>query len=186
MDLRPYIDDIQQQLTVAAEAGGDEARALAERLAGPLEAAIRLALQDALTAAAEQITCELAPGSVELRLRSRQVEFVVTPPPTDVPDGDWVDQMLGNGSSWPPPAAGPSSSAGTAPAEGDEGGMSRVNLRMPDQLKARVEQAATTESLSVNAWLVRAATAALDRSDPGRRAERPAPRGAQRHKGWAR
>src|ERR1700722_15759388 len=88
MDLRPYIDDIQQQLADAAEAAGDEARALAERLAAPLSAAIRLALQDALTVAAEEITVDLAPGSVELRLHGRDVDFVVTPPPADIAPGD--------------------------------------------------------------------------------------------------
>src|ERR1700737_1902907 len=83
MDLRAYVENIHRQLAVAAEAGGDEARALAERLVAPLDAAIRLTLQDVLVAAAEEITCELAPGSVELRLRGRDPEFVVTPPPVD-------------------------------------------------------------------------------------------------------
>src|ERR1039458_4061050 len=92
MNLRLYVEDIHRQLLTAAEAGGDEARALTERLVAPLDAAIRLALQDVLAAAAEEITCELAPGSVELRLRGRDPEFVVTPPPVDlvadeVPDG---------------------------------------------------------------------------------------------------
>src|SRR5947209_20480654 len=93
MDLRPYVDNIHSHLAVAAEAGGDEARALAERLVAPLDAAIRLTLQEVLAAAAEEITCEFAPGSVELRLRGRDPEFVVTPPPVDmslddVPPGD--------------------------------------------------------------------------------------------------
>src|ERR1700716_3161977 len=93
MDLRPYLDNIHRQLAVAAEAGGDDARALAERLIAPLDAAIRLTLQDALAAAAEETTCELAPGSVELRLRGRDLEFAVTPPPVDtsvddLPEGD--------------------------------------------------------------------------------------------------
>src|SRR2546422_3793560 len=93
MDIHLYVESIHRQLAVAAEAGGDEARALAERLVAPLDAAIRLALQDVLAAAAEEITCELAPGSVELRLRGRDPEFVVTPPPVemssdDLPPGD--------------------------------------------------------------------------------------------------
>ncbi|MGZ4110705.1 MAG: hypothetical protein ACXVP7_13605, partial [Actinomycetota bacterium] len=71
MQLEPYVESIRRQLEVAAEAGGEDARALAERLLAPLEAAIRLALQDALADAAEDITLELAPGSVELRLRGR-------------------------------------------------------------------------------------------------------------------
>src|SRR5438270_5208128 len=88
MDLRVYADNIHRQLVVAAEAGGDDARALAERLVAPLDAAIRLTLQDVLAAAAEQITCELAPGSIEVRLRGRDPEFVVTPPPVDLPAYD--------------------------------------------------------------------------------------------------
>ena len=40
--------------------------------------------------------------------------------------------------------------------------MARINLRLPEQLKAAAEQAAARERLSVNAWLVRAAAAAVD------------------------
>src|SRR6266536_1269815 len=83
MNLEPYMEDIRHQLEVAAEAGGDDARTLAERLVAPLEASIRLALQDALAAAADEITLELAPGSVELRLRGREPEFVVSLPPAE-------------------------------------------------------------------------------------------------------
>lgn len=64
--------------------------------------------------------------------------------------------------------------------------MSRINLRMPDHLKARIEQAAASEGLSVNAWLVRAAVAALERGGPSRRQERRPATGAQRYTGWAR
>ena len=178
MDLGSYVESIHHQLEVAASAGGDEARALAERLAAPLDAAIRLALQDALAAATEEITTELAPGSVELRLRGRDPEFVVTLPPVevsaeesdrdDVASGRWQNGGIGD------------------PTEGDEGTMSRINLRMPDRLKAKIEQAAVSDGLSVNAWLVRAAAAGLDRTDIARRAQRRAPKGAQRYSGWAR
>jgi hypothetical protein len=170
MDLAVYVDELQRQLSVAAEAGGEEARAVAERLAAPLDAAIRLTLQDALAVAAEEITCELAPGSVEVRLRGRELEFVVTPPPES------------------PSAEGAEGDTGGLPpfVDGVEGGMSRINLRLPDQLKARVEQAAGRDGLSVNAWLVRAAAAALDRADPDRRRRPPTARSTQRYTGWAR
>ena len=171
MDLRPYIDEIHRQLEAAADAGGEEARALAERLVAPLDAAIRLSLLDALAAAAQEITCDLAPGSVEVRLRGRDPEFVVTSPAE--PAGD--DRAAGAGTTsddWPAGGA-----AGLNAAAGDEGGMARINLRMPDHLKARVDQAAAGEGLSVNAWLVRAAAAALERADPSRRLERQRPAG---------
>jgi len=170
MNLELYVENLHRQLVVAAEAGGDEARALAERLVAPLEAAIRLTLQDALAAAAAEITTELAPGSVELRLRGRDPEFVVTPPPAD-PSGEDVAEGAGDR----PPVV----------PEGDEGTVARINLRLPDHLKARIEQAAGSEGLSVNAWLVRAAAAALERTGPRRREPR-ASKGAQRYTGWAR
>ena len=176
MDLRPYVESIHQQLADAAETGGEDARALAERLAAPLDAAIRLALQDALGAAAEEITRELAPGSVELRIRGRNPEFVVSLPPAEQP----VD-------SSPEPAY----ASGLAPdvsgtADADEGGTSRINLRLPDHLKTRVEQAASGEGLSANTWLVRAVSAALDRVASGRRREGRPAAGGGRFTGWVR
>jgi hypothetical protein len=57
---------------------------------------------------------------------------------------------------------------------------------MPEHLKTRIERAAGNEGISINAWLVRAASAALERGDAGRRTERRAPRGPQRYTGWAR
>src|SRR6186997_2417224 len=77
MDLQHYVSTLQHQLEVAAEAGGEEAREVAERLTAPLEAATRLVLLEALSAAASEITRELAPGSVDVRLRGRDPEFVV-------------------------------------------------------------------------------------------------------------
>jgi hypothetical protein len=180
MNLGQYVAEIHRQLEVAAQAGGDEARALAERLTAPLDAGIRLALQDALAAAAEEITVELAPGSVELRLRGRDPEFVVTRPPVDPSLEDLTEGDVTTTSGWP--------ATGVAPpaADGGENAVSRINLRMPEQLKARIERAAGSEGLSVNSWLVRAASAALEWSDRGRRRERRIPQGAQRYTGWAR
>ena len=81
MDLTPYVESLRQQLLVAAGAGGEDAQRLAERLIAPLDSAAQLVLLDVLSAAASEITRDLAPGSVELRLRGRQPDFVVTSPP---------------------------------------------------------------------------------------------------------
>ena len=78
MDLGQYVNDLQRQLVDAAENGAEDTRAVAERLAAGLDAATRLVLLDALSAAAGEITRDLAPGSVDLRLRGREIEFVVT------------------------------------------------------------------------------------------------------------
>jgi hypothetical protein len=180
MDLMPYVENIQRQLAVTAEAGGEEARALAERLFAPLDATVRLTLQDALAAAADEITCELAPGSVELRLRGRDPEFVVMLPHPAAP-GDEHDADEPAETGWPLAAGGAADVS-----DRDEGGVSRINLRLPDQMKARVETAAAREGVSINSWLVRAAAAALERSDPGRAPARRAPQGGQRLTGWVR
>ncbi len=157
MDLRPYVADIQRQLVATAQAGGEDAKALAERLVGSLDAIVRLTLQDALALAADEITVDLAPGSVELRLRGRDPEFVVTPPPTADHDAE-ADELAD---------LSPVTSLGPELADGDDGGMTRINLRLPDQLKFRVEAAASRDGLSVNSWLVRAASAAVERADHG-------------------
>ncbi|MGZ4130443.1 MAG: toxin-antitoxin system HicB family antitoxin, partial [Actinomycetota bacterium] len=167
MQLEPYVESIRRQLEVAAEAGGEDARALAERLLAPLEAAIRLALQDALADAAEDITLELAPGSVELRLRGRDPEFVVTLPPAE-PSADAGEVTATDWRRRTEPRDG---------AEGDDS-VARINLRLPERLKARVEQAAADEGLSVNGWLVRATASAVERGDPSRQREPRTPHGA--------
>jgi hypothetical protein len=163
MNLTPYVENLRGALAVAADAGGPDARALAERLTAPLDSAARLALLDALSAAAGEITRELAPGSVDLRLRAGEPEFVVTPAPADEPAGDT-----------PPPA----------PPEADDAATARINLRLPEQLKTAVEQAASRERLSVNAWLIRVTAAAVAQDPPG-----PRPRGGrvgQGFTGWVR
>jgi hypothetical protein len=166
MDLTQYVENLRRELAVAADAGGEDARALAERLTAPLESAIRLMLLDALSAAADEITRELAPASVELRLRTGEPEFVVTPAPGD--------EMVEAGPDDPAPA----------PLEADEGATARINLRLPEQLKAGIELAASRERLSVNAWLVRVAAAALARDD--RRPPQGGGRIGQAYTGWVR
>jgi hypothetical protein len=164
MDLTPYVDNLRHELAVAADAGGDEARALAERLTAPLESAARLILLSALSTAMGEVTLELAPGSVDVRLRGLDPEFVVTPPGR--PGYEHPAARGGELMAPPaPPAPGP---AAAAPEGGDEGGMARINFRLPAHLKTRVEEAAAHEGLSVNAWLVRAAAAALDPVERGR------------------
>ena len=166
MELAPYVDRLRNELLVAAEAGGDDARALAERLTAPLDSATRLVLLEAMAAAADEITRELAPGSVEVRLRGQSPSFVVTLPPTEEAFGDMILR----------------SSVPAVRAEGDEGATSRINLRLPDSLKLRAEEAAEKEGLSLNAWLVRAVAAALEADGTGR----SSPRGRQSYTGWVR
>ena len=175
MNLTQYVEDLRRELSISAEAGGDEARKLAERLTAPLEAATRLVLLEALSAAAGEITMELAPGSVDVRLRGRDPEFVVTPPPSEQSFEDVGE------SPWTAPA-------GDQPATGDsdEAGAARTTLRLPDQLKTQVDEAAAQAGLSVNAWLVRAVAAALEPGNRGRRPRTRSMSGGEQYSGWVR
>jgi hypothetical protein len=172
MELTGYVETLRNELAVAAAAGGDEALQLAERLTGPLAASARLVIQEALSDAAQEITRDLAPGSVELRIRGRALEFVVTAPSAFASAQDDPADL---------PQATPA-------REGDaagEGATSRISFRPPEELKARIEDAAEREGLSVNAFLVRTLSAALD---PGRRSSVSVTvsGGGQRVSGWFR
>lgn len=180
MDLTPYVDTLRRELAVAAEAGGEDARELADRLTAPLESATRLTMLNVLSAAMDEITRELAPGSVDVRLRGLDPDFVVTLPPTDSGTTDPNDAPA-HAPSYAP--AEPLKSQ--APADGDEGGTARVNLRLPAHLKARAEEAANREGLSVNAWLIRAVSAAVD-GDARPRTPQKAHTTGQSITGWVR
>jgi hypothetical protein len=171
MELDQYVERLRTELQLAAEAGGEEARALAGRLTAPLDSATRLILLEAMSAAADEITRDLAPGSIEVRLRGRNPEFVVTPPPAEESFEDAPEIRR------PAPVSR---------VEGEEGGTSRINLRLADSLKVRAEQAADKEALSLNAWLVRAVAAALDPDDRSGQPRRTIARGRQSYTGWVR
>ncbi|MFD7549079.1 hypothetical protein ACFV0R_33125 [Streptomyces sp. NPDC059578] len=175
MDLTPYVETLRRELAVAAEAGGGEARELAERLTAPLESATRLTLLNVLSAAMDEITRELAPGSVDVRLRGLDPDFVVV-----LPQREDRTETLDATASAPAPAPAP------VPTDPDEGGTARVNLRLPAHLKTRAEEAASREGLSVNAWLVRVVSAAVDTGAAGPRTPGKTRTVGQSFTGWVR
>jgi hypothetical protein len=131
---------------------------------------VRLVLLDALSTAAGEISADLAPGSVDVRLRGGEPQFVVDAPrpPTA-----------------PAPTARPAATAPATPEPVEvDGATTRTTLRLPDHLKGQVETAAAREGVSVNTWLVRAVAGALEQG------ERPVPRpdahGTSRLTGWVR
>lgn len=182
MNLSFYVDGLRNQLLIAADAGGEEARLLADRLVAPLESAIRLVLLDALSDAASEITSDLAPGSVEVRLRGRDPEFVVQAPALDLAEA--VDFAAAGA---PPHDAerAPSGSPGQV-GESEEGGTSRITLRLPEPLKLRIENAAGREGLSVNSWLVRTLAGVVEPATEGARGAKRSPSGGERFTGWVR
>ena len=178
MDLTRYVEELKQQLLVTADLGGDDARALADRLVPHLDGMVRLVLLDALSAAADDITTELAPGSVSVRLRGREPEFDVVSPSAMT-----SDDVTGDTGAAPAIHSGGEAPGGDGE---DDGEISRLTLRLPVQLKTQVEHAATTDRLSVNAWLVRAVAGVLDTRGAAPRPTAASPVTGQRLTGWAR
>jgi hypothetical protein len=135
MHITPSIDALRRDLMPAAEAGGDEVRQAAERLTYALDPAARLALMEAISQAAAEITAELPSGGVDVRLDGRDLDFVVHAP-----------------SAAPAPPAPP---APPMPGEDDEeGGLARITLRIPESVKTRAEEMAARSGQSLNTWLV--------------------------------
>lgn len=140
MELSPYLESLRRDLTDAAAVGGPEVARAAELLGGALAPALRLVLLDLLTDAAADVTSALGGPTVEVRLRGRDPELVVTA--AEQPE--------------PPPAT----------AAGEEEGTARLTLRLPETLKARAEHAAAGDGVSVNTWLVRAVSRSLAEPPP--------------------
>jgi hypothetical protein len=139
MDITPYVESLRRDLVAAAETGGPEIRQAAERLVLALDPAARLALMEAVSQAAAEITAELPTGGVDVRLAGRELDFVVH-----------VDAPTAPPAPPPPPAA----------EEGDEGGLARITLRIPESVKARAEEKAARAGDSLNTWLVKVVRAA--------------------------
>ena len=142
MDITPYVDSLRRDLVAAAEAGGDEIKQAAERLALALEPSARLALMEAISQAAAEITTEMPSGGVDVRLSGRELDFVVQggPPAGPTP---------------PAPPAPP-----TPEEMEEEGGLARISLRIPESVKARAEEMAARSGHSLNTWLVNVVRAA--------------------------
>jgi HicB family len=135
MDISPYVESLRRDLSAVAETAGPEARAVAERLVVALDPAVRLALVEALSHAAAEITSELPAGTVEVRLHGREPQFVV-----DVPAA-------------PAPPTAPSP-GGEPVDESDDGTVVRITLRIPEPLKAKAEELAGKNGTSLNSWIV--------------------------------
>ncbi len=136
MDLTPYLDSLRRDLVAAADAAGPETRAAAERLTFALDPSARLALMEAISQAAAEITAEMSSGSVDVRLSGRELDFVV------------------QSESMAPPAP-PLPPAPPGAEEADEdGNVARITLRLPESVKSRAEELAAKSGHSLNTWLV--------------------------------
>lgn len=140
MDLTPYIASLREDLARAASAGDENTRRTAEVLAAALEPAARLAIMNALSDLAAEVTAAQEDHVVDVRLSGRDVQVVVTPRAT--PNDSRDDDI--------PPVDDTAS-----------GDMSRMTLRLFEQLKAKAEQAAAAQGVSLNTFVQQAVQGAL-------------------------
>ena len=151
MDLTPYIGQLREDLTSAASAGDDQTRQTAAALSAAIEPAARLAIMNALSDLAAEVTTQLDGQVVDLRLDGRDLRVVVgggSSPPGD-------DAVVDEEEEPPPP-----------PPTGEGGDVSRITLRLLDEIKAKAEQAASTQGVSLNTWVAQAVQGALHGGRP--------------------
>ena len=136
MDITPYVERLRHDLSQAAAAGDEQVRDAAERLTLALDPSMRLALMEALSQAAAEITTEMRAGSVDVRLTGRELEFVVEHPA--------------------PPATTQASPAQSPDSDDDEddGATARITLRLPESVKTKAEELAAKTGSSLNTWIV--------------------------------
>ena len=150
MQTERFVDQVQTQLAAAGALGDESTRATVDALATAAGPAIRLALLSAGAALADEITAALLDISgapvVSVRL-----------------DGD--DLRVAVRASDPGGATGDT----TATSPDDAENTARISLRLPNTLKSQVETAAREEGVSVNTWIVRAASSAVNGSGRGPR-----------------
>ena len=162
MDITGYVEQLRAELSAAAAPGGEEMVATAHQLSAALDASVRMALLEALSDAAAEITAALDHVVVEVRLKGREPQFVVEIAETPVATTDDV---------------------GSQPDDGDDdASTARITLRLPEALKQRAEDSAARSRQSLNTWLVEAIRQATRPTDDTR-----GRRGIGRQlSGWAR
>ncbi len=155
MDLGRIAEGITADLRRAGAIGGEETGRVAELLVAGVEPTVRLHLIEALHELAGELEAA-APGvAAAVRLDGGRVLIGLTLPAVE-----------------PAPAEG----VGSAGEWGDDE-LLRLTVRLPESLKARVEQAAALAGASINSWIVSALARALEAPagtgpHPGRRMPR--------------
>ncbi len=152
MDLSPYIASLREDLATAASAGDENTRRTAAALSAALEPAARLAIMNALSDLAAEVTASLEGQVVEVRLSGRDVQVVVT------------------GSAEPEPEPAPHQEVPLGDATGD---ISRITLRMINELKSKAEAAAAAQGVSLNSFIQQAVGGAVHGKHK------------HQHKGWS-
>jgi len=170
MDLSHYVQQLREDLASAAAAGDEQTQRTAALLGAAIEPAARLAIMNALSDLAAEVTAALGDRVVEVRLDGRDVRVAVSRDENAEPE---------------PEAEPPFSGFGDFKGGADSGDISRITLRLVEQIKNQAEQAAAAQGVSLNSWVAQAVQGALaGHRKPGRPGERTRDRDGKRLRGW--
>jgi hypothetical protein len=148
MDISQYVTRLREDLASAAAAGDEQTQRTAALLGAAIEPAARLAVMNALADLAAEITAALGDRTVDVRLDGRDVRVVVSGADPE-PEPDPQPQSRGF-------------------AGADAGDISRITLRLVEQIKSQAEQAASSQGVSLNTWVAQAVQGALQGNRPRR------------------
>ena len=168
MDLTPYIQNLRDDMLSAASVGDEQTRRSAALLTSALEPAARLAIMNALSDLAAEVTGALDGTTVDLRLEGRDLRVTVTKhPAVDADRAGWAGHEEGSYDL---------SDEDLSRAVRDAGGeLSRTTLRLVNDLKSQAEQAATAQGVSLNTYIQRAVSDAVRSSLERGRGKRGGP-----------
>lgn len=178
MDLSQYVQQLREDLASAAAAGDEQTQRTAALLGAAIEPAARLAIMNALSELAAEVTAALGDRVVEVRLDGRDVRVAVGHDESSERDTQTDEQ----------PFRGPRGGfPGGFPGGGEPGDISRITLRLVEQIKSQAEQAAAAQGVSLNSWVAQAVQGALAGHGghrKGRRDDWTGDREGRRLRGW--
>ena len=136
MKMSLAVDGLRSDVISVGELGDDTVAEAAERIAEVLGRSIPSRILDLLSEVAAEVSAELPDGRVEIRVAGDDVDLA------------YVEDA-------PARAAGADGEDGAREADRERDMSARITLRLSESLKARVEEGAAREGISVNAFIVR-------------------------------
>ena len=143
MKMSLVVDGLRADVLSVGELGDDTVAAVADRIAALLGRSMPARILELLSDVSAEISAELPDGHLEIRVA-----------------GDDVDLAYVEDAPAPPPATS---------GDGDADMSARISLRLSEGLKARVEEGAAREGISVNAFIVRTLERGAASSDQKRK-----------------
>ena len=145
MDISQYTKTLREDLAAAAAVGDDNSRQAAAVLTAAIEPAARLAIMNALSDFAAEVTGQLDGITVEIRLDGRDVKVAV----------DQHTESFTHIKEEPAAGAPGADQFGRAFADAS-GELSRTTVWIFNELKSQAEEAASARGESLNAFISRA------------------------------